>query len=129
MNVTSVTKHYKRLSFVAALFSFLCVVGPVGFFFCQAMMVATITQKVVLGATAIAGLILGAINLLMKSHARSPFWIVMMAISLFLDKLFPFIAAMAIGCFLDEVVFAPLHKWARTKASINKEIDKRERLS
>ena len=87
MNVTSVTKHYKRLSLVAALFSFLCVVGPVGFFFCQAMMVATITQKVVLGATAIAGLILGAINLLMKSHARSPFWIVMMAISLFLDKL------------------------------------------
>lgn len=125
MKISEATKYYKRLSFVAALFSFLCIVGPVGFFFCQAMWAATITQKVVLGATAIAGLILGGINLLMKSHARSPFWIVMMAISLLLDNLFPFIAAMAIGCFLDEILFSPLHKWARGKASINKEIDKR----
>lgn len=121
------TAHYRRMALVCGFFSALCMLGPLIYFGVKALLVAEFTTKLVMGFMFTSAAILTVVNLCMKSHARSPFWIVLLALMMGLKAIYPVLIAMAIGCLLDELIFAPLHRYARSKASINHEIDKRQR--
>lgn len=121
------TAHYRRMALVSGFFSALCMLGPLIYFGISALLVAEFTTKLVMGFMFTSAAILTVVNLCMKSHARSPFWIVLLAFMMVLNTIYPVLLSMAIGCLLDELIFAPLHRYARSKASINHEIDKRQR--
>lgn len=126
-NLSESTLHYKRLALVCGLFSALCMLGPLIYFGIKALLVAEFTTKLAMGFMFTSAAILTVVNLCMKSHARSPFWIILLALMMGLEAIYPVLISMAIGCLLDELIFAPLHRYARSKASINCEIDKRQR--
>ena len=92
------TKKYKRMRNIYGGLSLVCTVGPLLYFVILAMLTATPTQKVAISAMALAGVIICLVNACMKVHPR---------------------------CVLDEIWFTPAYKYANSKYSINKEIDKR----
>lgn len=122
------TRHYHRMAIVSGLLSVLCNVVPMCYFIGRGMWLATPTQKVSIGFLALAALILGAVNLLMKIHPRSLFWLVLLGLYWVLGEILPVLTVMFITCFVDEIILTPMHKYSKSKYSINKEIDKRSNV-
>ena len=114
-NLSATTAHYRRMALVCGFFSALCMLGPLIYFGIKALLVAEFTTKLAMGFMFTSAAILTVVNLCMKSHARSPFWIILLALMMGLEAIYPVL------------IFAPLHRYARSKASINCEIDKRMR--
>lgn len=123
--MSDTTKHYRRLFTFYFMMSALCTIGPVIYFAVVSMMAATPTQKVTIGFTLLASLILALVNFCLKVHPRAVFWLVLLAAYYLLGNVLSILIVMFITCFLDEVWFTPMYKYARQKLSINKEIDKR----
>ncbi len=119
------TKHYKRLKNWSGVVSLALNVAPVAFFAVSSMKMATPSQRVSIAFLGLAALVVGVVNILMKIHPRSLFWMVLLGLYWVLGDILPVLCSMAGCCFLDEVVATPLHKYATGKYSLNKEIDKR----
>lgn len=119
------TKHYSRMVHVYGLLSTLCTVGPIMYYVIRAMIVAQPTQKVSIGFMALAAIIIGTVNLLMKVHPRCLFWMTLLAMYCVLGNILEVLVVMTVTCFLDEVWFTPMYRYAKSKRSINREIDKR----
>ena len=119
------TKKYKLTKNIYAWLSIICTVGPFLCFFVLAMLTATPTQKVAISAMALAGIIICLFNACMKVHPRCVFWLVLLAAYYALGNILEVLYVMAATCFLDEIWFTPMYKYARNKYSINKEIDRR----
>lgn len=105
--------------------SLVCMVGPLLYFVVLAMLTATPAQKVAISAMAFAGVIICLVNACMKVHPRCVFWLVLLAAYYALGNILEVLYIMAATCFLDEIWFTPAYKYASSKYSINKEIDKR----
>lgn len=120
------TKKYKRMRDIYGFLSFLCIAGPLVYFVVLAMMTATPTQKVAISGMALAGVIICMVNACMKVHPRCVFWLVLLAAYYALGNILDVLYVMAATCFLEEVWFTPAYKYANSKYSINKEIDKRQ---
>lgn len=123
--MSTITKKYKRLSFIFGLLSILCTVSPVTYFTVLGFINGEIRNKVTLGCTLMLCLVLVVINIIKKENLRSPVYIMILGIYMCLDNLLSLFLIMAITTMLDEMVFTPLHRMYKNRAIINREIDKR----
>ena len=123
--MSTITKKYKRLSFIFGLLSILCTVVPVTYFTVLGFINGEIRNKVTLGCTLMLCLVLVVVNIIKKENLRSPVYIMILGIYMCLDNLLSLFLIMAITTMLDEMVFTPLHRMYKNRAIINREIDKR----
>lgn len=119
------TRKYKNLSILFLALSILVLVAPLAYYSIVGFIEGETTEKFTLGMTFVIASILFVINILFKFHIRSTIWVLVLGIYFCLDNILPLIFMVAIGNILDEFLFTPLHKHYKSKASINKEIDKR----
>lgn len=119
------TRKYKTLSILFLALSILVLVAPLAYYSVVGFIEGETTEKFTLGMTFVIAAILFVINILFKFHIRSTIWILVLGIYFCLDNILPLIFMVAVGNILDEFLFTPLHKHYKSKASINKEIDKR----
>lgn len=119
------TRKYKNLSILFLALSILVLVAPLAYYSVVGFIEGETSEKFTLGMTFVIAAILFVINILFKFHIRSTIWILVLGIYFCLDNILPLIFMVAIGNILDEFLFTPLHKHYKSKASINKEIDKR----
>lgn len=119
------TRKYKNLSILFLALSILVLVAPLAYYSIVGFIEGETTEKFTLGLTFVIASILFVINILFKFHIRSTIWVLVLGIYFCLDNILPLIFMVAIGNILDEFLFTPLHKHYKSKASINKEIDKR----
>ena len=119
------TKHYKKLALIYFLLSAACLFGPIIIFFIRAFVVGDAAQKLSLGITFTAALIMFAVNIIMKSHLRSVIWVLLLGVFIVLKSYLTIILVFAITTFAEELIFSPLYRYYKSKAKINKEIDKR----
>lgn len=119
------TRKYKNLSILFLALSILVLVAPLAYYSIEGFIEGETTEKFTLGLTFVIAAILFVINILFKFHIRSTIWVLVLGIYFCLDNILPLIFMVAIGNILDEFLFTPLHKHYKSKASINKEIDKR----
>lgn len=119
------TRKYKALSTLFLALSILIMVAPLAYYSIQGFIQGETTDKFTLGITFVIACILFTINIMFKFHIKSTIWILVLGIYFCLDNILPMIFMLAIGNILDEFVFTPLHKHFKSKAIINKEIDKR----
>lgn len=119
------TRKYKNLSILFLALSILVLVAPLAYYSIEGFIEGETTEKFTLGLTFVIASILFVINILFKFHIRSTIWVLVLGIYFCLDNILPLIFMVAIGNILDEFLFTPLHKHYKSKASINKEIDKR----
>lgn len=119
------TRKYKALSTLFLALSILLLVAPLAYYSIQGFIQGETTDKFTLGITFVIACILFTINIMFKFHIKSTIWIIVLGIYFCLDNILPMIFMVAIGNILDEFVFSPLHKHFKSKAIINKEIDKR----
>lgn len=119
------TKKYKHMRDAYCTLSFLCIAGPIVYFLVKAMIQATPKEKVAIGGMACACIILCIVNVLMKVHPRCALWLVLLAAYYAFGNILEVLYVLAIACFLDEIWFTPMKKYAASKYSINKEIDRR----
>ena len=123
--MTPSTKKYRKMRNICGFFSTLCTIGPIVYFIVIAMMAATPVQKVSIGFIAALSIVMAIVNLRLKVHPRSVFWLILLGAYWVLGNIFELLVVLFITCFLDEILFTPMYKYARNKYSINKEIDKR----
>lgn len=122
------TKHFHRLKIIAGFLSFVCLTGPFIYYFFKALVAdVSITNKITFGFVALSAIIISVVNIMLKSHLRSPFWLMLLGFTLIFMQIKNIIVVMAITSLADELIFSPLYKYAREKYSINREIDKRGR--
>ena len=125
MKKSDITKRYHRLSILFRILSFIVLVVPVVVYAVMGFINGEITEKLTLGITLIIAIILVALNILFKYHMRSTIWIVVLGIYFCIQDIMPLLLCVAIGTILDEFIFTPLYKSYGNKATINKEIDRR----
>lgn len=119
------TRKYRNLSILFLTLSILVLVAPLAYYSIVGFIEGETTEKFTLGMTFVIAAILFVINILFKFHIRSTIWIIVLGIYFCLDSILPLIFMVAVGNILDEFLFTPLHKHYKSKASINKEIDRR----
>lgn len=119
------TRKYKNLSILFLALSILVLVAPLAYYSVVGFIEGETSEKFTLGMTFVIAAILFVINILFKFHIRSTIWVLVLGIYFCLDNILPLIFMVAVGNILDEFLFTPLHKHYKSKASINKEIDKR----
>ena len=123
--MSPITKKYKSQAICLRCIDILLMFGPMVIFLIMGFMDATSSEKVVLGITTVAAVVLTAINVLMKYSLRSTVWILLLGLYYVLDTMTVLILIIAITNILDELIIVPLYKSAKNKYTINKEIDKR----
>lgn len=119
------TKKYKKLALLYFFLCASCLFGPIIGFFIRAFVVGDAAQKLSLGITFTAALVMFAVNIIMKSHLRSVIWVLLLGVFIVLKSYLTIILIFAITTFAEELVFSPLYRYYKSKAKINKEIDKR----
>lgn len=119
------TAHYKKLSFIYALLSALCLFGPITFYFIRAFAFGDAKQKLTLGIVFTIALILFLVNIIMKSHLRSVIWVLLLGVFSVFSHYIAIVLVFAVTTFLEELIFSPLHRYYKSKTRISKEIDRR----
>lgn len=127
-----VSKRTKQCQFWAVFFGilhFVALFGPLLFFGIQAFIAAETVSKVVLGLTAVTGIIISLLSLIITTAAnglqRTAFWAIIIGIMTCLTDIKTFIWIIAIVSVADEVIFTPLWKRNSTLYDTNREIDLR----
>lgn len=122
---SDVTKKYKRLYITFTVLSVLILVTPILVYTVIGFINGEIQQKLTLGLTVSAALLLTLVNVIFKYHIRSSIWIVTLGIYFCIENIMPLLLMVAIGTMLDEFILSPLSRTYKQKAGINAEIDKR----
>lgn len=125
--ISDTTKHYRRGARITGLLSALCVVGPLVYFAVAALIAAEPATKMVIAVEILVGIILGIVNLLLKTRPRCLFWLILLGAYYAFGSIITVLTIMFVACFADEVILSPLHRYYKGKARINGEIDKRQR--
>lgn len=120
------TKKYGRLALIFTALSILCVFGPmIGYAVTAFIGGAAIVQKFALVSSLLVVVILTVVSVFGKWACRSRAFILLVGLSICLNNFLPIFYVFA-GCQIaDELIIAPLAAHFRSKASINKELDKR----
>ena len=120
------TAKYKRLSVLFAILSLLCFAGPILYFTIAAFMgAALLSEKIALASTLTIALILTLVAVINKCAMRCRIWIILIGLYVCLDTIMTPLIIIGSCQIADELCFAPLHSYFKSKYSINKEIDKR----
>ena len=87
---------------------------------------AIVAQKVAVVSTTMVALILSVFNVISQKKLRCPIWIILIGLFVAIrDYLMPLIIILAVTSVLDDLVFAPIISYYRTKLIANKAIDER----
>lgn len=105
--------------------SIIILIVPLFVYGIKGFIEGAVGEKFTLGITITIAAILVALNILFKYRIRSTIWIVVLGIYVAVDNILPLLLCVAIGTIVDEFILTPLAKHYKSKASINKEIDKR----
>lgn len=128
--MTERTQKMIILQWLFGMLSFICIVLPLLIPVIQAYFNNDImmSEKLTLTFTVICALGLTAVNVFGKFNLRSPFFILLIGLYYVMttEGLISTLLTITICTILDELIFAPLHKHFKSKAMINKEIDKRK---
>lgn len=119
------TKKYRTLFIIFGILSLLATVGPFIYFMIYGFATGTAEQKIVLGSTAIVGIIFAALSLIGKFSLRGLGYIILIAMNYAIENIMGIIITLAVCTILDELVFTPLKKYFGNEYSKNKTIDKR----
>lgn len=122
---SDITKKYTTLSRLFGILSLIVTIVPILVYVGIGFANGDISQKVTLGFTFMIAIILLLVNIIFKFHIRSVLWILVLGIYFCLKDILPLLLILAIGTILDEFILSPLHKSFKSKAKINREIDKR----
>lgn len=123
--MSDVTKNYKLKALIFQCLSILVLAAPIIYYTILSFINGEATEKFTLGITFVIAAIMLAINIIFKYHIRSTLWIIVLGIYLCLDNIQVLLIMVAVGTILDEFLLTPLHKSYKSKANINREIDKR----
>ena len=123
--MTELTSKYVKLKRLFFFLSVVCVVAPLLFYFARAFVFGDIVQKTTMGITFTVALVLFMLNIIMKSHLRSVMWVLLIGIVTVSNHYISMLVVFAITTFVEELIFFPLYRYYKSKARINKEIDKR----
>jgi hypothetical protein len=126
MTKSKETKKYGRLAFIFTILSALCLFGPmIGYAVAAFIGGAAVIQKFALASSLLVCVILTLISVVGKWACRSRAFILLVGLSVCLNQFLPIFYVFA-GCQIaDELFISPLAAHFRSKASINKELDKR----
>lgn len=123
--MSDVTRNYKLKALIFQCLSTLVLAAPIIYYTILGFINGETTEKFTLGITFVIAAIMLAINIIFKYHIRSTLWIVVLGIYICLDSIQALLIMVAVGTILDEFLLTPLHKSYKSKANINREIDKR----
>lgn len=123
--MSDVTRNYKLKALLFQCLSILVLATPIIYYAVLGFIHGETTEKFTLGITFVIAAIMLAINIIFKYHIRSTLWIVVLGIYICLDSIQVLLIMVAVGTILDEFLLTPLHKSYKSKATINREIDKR----
>lgn len=122
---SDITIKYTRLSRFFRALSIIVLVCPVVVYAILGFANGEVHQKLTLGFTLIIAIILFLINIVFKYHIRSALWIMVLGVYFCMNNILPLLLCVAIGTILDEFLLTPIYKSFKSKAKINREIDKR----
>ena len=126
MTKSKTTKKYARLAIIFSILSVLLLLGPTAFYVISGLMVAPLViQKVALVSTVAVSLLLTMLCAINKWVFRSKIWLIVLALFFVIDNFLVMILIFGITQIADELIVSPLARFFRSKASINREIDKR----
>lgn len=126
MTKSKTTKKYARLAIIFSVLSVLLLLGPTAFYVISGVMVAPLViQKVALVSTVAISLLLTMLCAINKWVFRSKIWLIVLALFFVIDNFLVMILIFGITQIADELIVSPLARFFRSKASINREIDKR----
>jgi hypothetical protein len=126
MAKSKTTKKYARLAIIFSVLSVLLLLGPTAFYVISGLMAAPLViQKVALVSTVAVSLLLTMLCAINKWVFRSKIWLIVLALFFVIDNFLVMILIFGITQIADELIVSPLARFFRSKASINREIDKR----
>ena len=123
--MSNITKKYTHLYRLFWCLSLIILIVPLLVYGIKGFIEGDVGEKFTLGITITIAAILVALNILFKYRIRSTIWIVVLGIYFAVDNILPLLLCVSIGTIVDEFILTPLAKHYKSKASINKEIDKR----
>lgn len=105
--------------------SFLANFGPVIGFFIYGLIMGGPKTTYSMSLIGIVGIIVGLVSVILKKHWRTPLIIMLGGLYFAVNHFAIVLVSVAICIVLDEIMFEPLHKYYKTRLTINKEIDRR----
>lgn len=126
MAKSELTKKYTTLAILFSIFSICLLLGPTAYYVALGFITSTLViQKVALTSTIFLSLIITLICAVNKWNFKSKIWLIIICLFFCISNFLEMILVFAITQVLDELIVCPIRNHFRTKASINKEIDKR----
>lgn len=119
------TREYKRKYMIFKIASLLLLFLPLGIFIVIAFIRGTTTQKLSLGVGVMLSLIFTIANVLFKLAPRSGIWILIIALTVAVQKVQSVIFITGVCVIIEECVTSRLEKYYHDKFKINREIDDR----
>lgn len=119
------TKRYRIKYWITTILSYLLMFGPLFYYLISAFCEGAPQQKITLGFTITAAILLTGLSLIFKKHIRSTIFILIMGIYTCLENILPLIVLISVCTIIDEFIVTPLRTMYHQKLIINKEIDKR----
>ena len=127
--MSTYTRKYFALATVFTIISILLSVAPALYYVTKALIGAELViQKAALASSVFVAIIGSVICLISKTFTfRSRIWVFLLAIMICVDSFGTMIIIFAVTQIADELIFAPIAKHFRSKFSINKSIDLRNK--
>lgn len=123
--MSDITKGYKKKYIILKVISFLLLFLPVLIFMIVAFIKGTSTQKVTLGIGVTISVIFMIANILFKLAPRSTFWILIITLTIAIQKISDVIFVTGTCVIIEECIINRLADYYGNKYRINKEIDER----
>ena len=123
--MSDITKEYKKKYIILKVISFLLLFLPVLIFMIVAFIKGTSTQKVTLGIGVTISVIFMIANILFKLAPRSTFWILIITLTIAIQKIADVIFVTGTCVIIEECIINRLADYYGNKYRINKEIDER----
>ena len=126
MTKSKQTKKYCKLAAIFTMLSVLLLLGPTSYYVILGFISAElVVEKLALASAVFVSIILTLLCAINKWTFRSKIWLVVLALFFVIDRFLIMIFIFGTTQITDELIVTPLAKHFRSKASINREIDKR----
>ena len=119
------SRELKRKYLICKILSLLLLFLPVGIFIAIAFISGSTVQKMSLGIGVTLCLIFTLANVAFKWAPRSSLWILLIALTVALQKIAQVIFIVGACAIIEECITSKLEKYYHDKYKINKEIDER----
>lgn len=126
--MSDITRKKRFLSRLTFWLSIALTLVPSAVFVVQGFIEGDTSQKVCIGFTAVAALIIFIFSLFSKVNMRrSIFWVLIFGMIALFDRLGTMFIIVGVCQMVDEIIVEPLHHRFKEDYHTNKQIDKREK--